>query len=92
MTTPRFVADVNGDGIADIVGFGANLTFIDFNSLDAGTGKVTFASGPNGPINNFGYNEGWATDTFRGVADVNGAGHSELVLSGAFNTQVWQIN
>src|SRR5204862_2847227 len=37
--TPRFLADVNGDHILDIVGFGASMTFTDLGFADA-TGRV----------------------------------------------------
>jgi hypothetical protein len=87
--TPRFIADVNGDHIADIVGFGASSTFTAFGSVDA-AGRVHWA--PGATINDFGYTEGWAGNTFRGVADISGSGHADLVLSGAFNTQIWHYS
>jgi len=89
--TPRFLADVNGDHILDIVGFGASMTFTDLGFADA-SGKVTWAPDPNGIINDFGYNQGWAGNTLRAVADVSGSGRADLVLSGAFNTQIWHYS
>ncbi len=92
--TPRIVGDVNGDGIPDIVGFGANSTFAAIGSRDA-TGHLQFALDMTRTINDFGFNEAWSgTDpqTVRTLGDVAGNGHSELILSGAFNTQVWAFN
>ncbi len=92
--TPRIVGDVNGDGIPDIVGFGANSTFAAIGSLDA-QGQLHFTLDSARTINDFGYNEAWSgTDpqTVRTLGDVAGNGHSDLILSGAFNTQVWQFS
>jgi ELWxxDGT repeat protein len=93
--TPRIVGDVNGDGIPDIVGFGAANTFVAVGSRDA-SGNLHFALDPNETIGDFGYTEGWSgsnPQTVRTLADfkVNGFSHSDLVLSGAFNTQLWQF-
>lgn len=90
-STPRLIADVNGDGIADIVGFGASAVFTDLGTADA-VGRVTWAPDPSATINDFGYQEGWGNTTFRGAADVSGTGHADLVLSGAYNTQVWHYS
>jgi hypothetical protein len=62
--------------------------FTDLGTADA-VGRVTWAPDPNATINDFGYQEGWGNTTFRGAADVSGTGHADLVLSGAYNTQVW---
>ena len=93
--TPRLVGDVTGDGIPDIVGFGANSTFVAVGSRDA-AGNLHFALDPNLTIGDFGSAEGWSgsdPQTVRALADfkTGGTTHSDLVLSGAFNTQVWQF-
>ncbi len=80
--------------IPDIVGFGANSTFAAIGSRDA-TGHLQFALDMTSTINDFGFNEAWSgTDpqTVRTLGDVAGNSHSELILSGAFNTQVWAFN
>ncbi len=91
--TPRIVGDVNGDGVPDIVGFGANATFAALGSRDA-SGNLHFALDQSQTIGDFGYNEAWSgtnPQTIRALGDVAGSGHSDLILSGAFNTQVWQF-
>ena len=92
--TPRIVGDVNGDGIPDIVGFGASSTFVAIGSRD-GSGNLHFALDASRTVNDFGYNEAWSgtnPQTVRALGDVAGTGHSDLILSGAFNTQVWQYS
>ena len=85
--TPRLVGDVNGDGIPDIVGFGASNTFTAFGSHN-GSGDLIFTMEPTATIANYGYNEGWSTsNTVRTLADVDGSGRDFLVLSGANGTQ-----
>ncbi|NEP15441.1 MAG: VCBS repeat-containing protein [Leptolyngbya sp. SIO4C1] len=72
----RTLADVNGDGKDDIVGFGNAGTFI---SLSTGTEFVS----PQMWINNFGRNEdagSWNLDRhIRTLADVNGDGKDDIV-------------
>jgi FtsP/CotA-like multicopper oxidase with cupredoxin domain len=80
--TPRTVADVNGDGRADVIGFGNTATYV---SLSTGT---KFGP-PIAWITNFGASAGgWTTqDQFpRHVADVNGDGRADVVGFG--NTAV----
>jgi uncharacterized delta-60 repeat protein len=79
---PRQVADVNGDGMADIVGFGADGVIV---SLATGSGH--FAS-PVAGIQNFGFlanGGGWTSqDQYpRLLADVNGDGMADIVGFGA---------
>ena len=92
--TPRIVGDVNGDGIPDIVGFGFNSTFAAIGSRDA-AGNLHFALDPTRTIGDFGTAEGWSGSdprTIRALSDVAGSGHADLILSGAFNTQVWRFD
>jgi hypothetical protein len=75
---PRQVADVNSDGMADIIGFGANGAIV---SLATGGGH--FAS-PVAGISNFGFlpeGGGWVSqDQYpRVFGDVNGDGAADIV-------------
>jgi hypothetical protein len=71
---PRLLADVDGDGDADIVGFGAAGTFV---SLSDGTRFLT----PTLGIKGFGVAQGWTSQNLfpRAVADVNGDGKADVV-------------
>lgn len=92
--TPRLVGDVNGDGILDIVGLGSTKTFVALGSKDQ-NGNLQFTVDPNLTIGDFGSAQGWSgTDpqTMRALGDVAGNGHSDLILSGAIDTQVWQFS
>ncbi len=92
--TPRIVGDVNGDGTPDIVGFGFNSTFAAIGSRDS-SGNLHFALDPSQTIGDFGSAEAWSgadPQTIRTLGDVTGTGQADLILSGAFNTQVWQFN
>ena len=73
---PRQLADVNGDGMADIVGFGAAGTFV---SLATGGGNFAAVTQE---ISNFGFNAGgWTSNNKypRLVADVNADGMADMV-------------
>ena len=73
---PRMLADINGDGKMDIVGFGDAGVI---TSLSMGT---SFAP-PVLQIGDFGANQGWnATDHVRTTADVNGDGRADVVAFG----------
>ena len=77
---PRQIADVNGDGMADIVAFGA-----DGVAVALATGNGHFAA-PVGGIANYGYLAGgWTSqDQYpRQLADVNGDGMADIIAFGA---------
>ena len=72
---PRLLADVNGDGYADIVGFGAAGTLVSYGSASG------HFSTPGVAVANFGQAQGWSSDnTFhRALADVNGDGRADII-------------
>jgi streptogramin lyase len=79
-TYPRALADVNGDGMADIVGFGQSGVYV---SLATGGGH--FAA-PAFELAAFGVNAGgWTSDDLypRTLADVNADGMADIVGFGA---------
>ncbi|SMH28420.1 beta strand repeat-containing protein [Azospirillum agricola] len=74
--SPRSVADVNGDGRADLIGFGNNAVYVAYGQADG-----TFANNHIAITNNFGVGNGWTNqDVFpRTVADVNGDGRADII-------------
>jgi Cadherin-like/FG-GAP-like repeat len=73
---PRQLADVNGDGMADIVGFGAAGVYVSLATGGGSFGPLTFA------LSQFGTSAGgWSSqDQFpRELADVNGDGMADIV-------------
>ena len=80
---PRFLADLTGDGRADIIGFGGGGVWVSLNN-----GNGTFQA-PKMVVGNFGYNAGgWRVDMHpRFVADLTGDGRSDIVGFG--NAGVW---
>lgn len=74
---PRRLADVNGDGRADIVGFGNAGVFIAYGKASGMFSSFSFAKGSFGASAQAG---GWTSDTLtpRFVADVNGDGFADI--------------
>ena len=72
---PRHLADVNGDGMADIVAFGSPGVIVSL-----ATGGGSFAA-PVVKLAQFHPNNGWASDDAypRRLADVNGDGMADIV-------------
>ena len=73
--TPRVLADVDGDGRADIVGFGYAGAAVALGQADG-----TFAPAKLG-IADFGGMEGWNSDAInhRQLIDLNGDGRADIV-------------
>jgi len=72
---PRHLADVNGDGYTDVVGFGSAGVLVSFGSASG-----TF-SGAGLVVDNFGQASGWSSDNgfHRELADVNGDGRADII-------------
>jgi hypothetical protein len=71
----RMLADVNGDGSQDIVGFGEDGVW-----LSLATGDGNFQPEPALVISDLGFQQGWDPDLhIRTTADVNGDGMQDVV-------------
>jgi hypothetical protein len=72
---PRFMADVTGDGRADIVGFGNAGVYVSLARADGSYGPVTRV------VDNYGYDAGgWRVEMHpRFLADTNGDGKADIV-------------
>ncbi|MCR9239801.1 MAG: FG-GAP-like repeat-containing protein [Rhodobiaceae bacterium] len=79
----RELADVNGDGMADIVGFGIQGTYVSLAQTNNTFNAAALV------LADFGQDQGWSnTENVRTVADVNGDGQADLVGFGDSNTYV----
>jgi hypothetical protein len=77
---PRQLADINGDGKADIVGFGSAGAYVSLATGGGNFGSTALA------INSFAANAGgWNSDNLyhRALADINGDGKADIVGFGS---------
>ena len=82
---PRFMADVNGDGRDDIVGFSSSGV-----DVSLATSANTFTA-PQRWVNGYGYDDGWRVNMhLRMMADVNGDGKDDFVAFGSTGVFVGQ--
>lgn len=80
---PRFVADLTGNGCADIMGFGANGVVVAINN-----GNGTFQPAKL-VLKQFGYNNGWRVESHpRFVADMTGNGRADIIGLGSQSVYV----
>jgi hypothetical protein len=86
-TYPREMADVNGDGMADIVGFGSAGVYVSLATGNGNFGAGNFALGAFGAGGGAG---GWSSnDTYtRHLGDVNGDGMDDIIGFGSAGTYV----
>ncbi|KKB96858.1 FG-GAP repeat protein, partial [Candidatus Arcanobacter lacustris] len=78
---PRMLADVNGDGWDDIVGFGINHVYVSFAiPTTKGAEQVKFTE-PQHVLANFGTSNGWESQEQhpRFMADINGDKEDDIV-------------
>jgi hypothetical protein len=79
----RFLADVTGDGILDIVAFGERCVFVAL-----GNGDGTFAA-PRAVINDLAFSSQWTINTHRRtLADLTGDGKADIIGSGTAGVYV----
>ena len=71
----RVAGDVNGDGKADVVGFGIAGTYVSYGQADGSFSAAAF------DVANFGANQGWTSDNIlhRELADVNNDKRADVV-------------
>jgi phospholipase C len=79
---PRFVADLTGDGRADIVGFGDAGVWVALGNGDGSFRPAQFV------LNELGFNKGWRVEKHpRFVADLTGDGRADIIGFG--DAGVW---
>jgi hypothetical protein len=85
---PRFLADVTGEGRADIVGFGDAGVYV---ARTRGNGTFQFTPVP--VLEDFGFSQGWRVDKHpRFLADVTGEGRADIVGFGDAGVYVARSN
>jgi len=88
--TKRLTIDVNGDGLADVVGFGQNGVLV---ALSTGTGFTTSAWNGGSVYGSFGVNQGYQNGTNQQVVtDVTGDGLPDLLAFGSNNVNIGASN
>ncbi|TIC88900.1 VCBS repeat-containing protein [Nocardioides sp. GY 10113] len=82
---PRVMCDINGDGRADIVGFGNSGVWVARNTL---AGNGTFER-PRLVVDNLGYDDGWRVDRHPRLLAKLTWGAPALDIVGFGNSGVW---